>query len=121
MHIIQDKPEDFLVISGEDAITLPLMAIGVEGVISVAANAFPHEWSYMVNYALKNDFRSARDIHYRLLTIVEKLFAEGNPAGIKCALNIKGIIPNRLRMPLVPVSEQLEEELKKLINNMKES
>ena len=118
MHIIQNKPEEFLVISGEDAITLPLMSIGVAGVISVAANAFPLEWSYMVSYALKNDFRSAQDLHYKMLTIVEKLFAEGNPAGIKCALSIKGIIPNRLRLPLVPVSKELEEELKKLIDNL---
>lgn len=121
MHIIDDKPEDFVVVSGEDNITLPLMSIGVSGVISVAANAFPHEWSHMVNYALKNDFSSARQIHYQMITIVEKLFAEGNPAGIKCALNIKGIIPNRLRLPLMPVSQELEEELKELISNLKKT
>ncbi len=118
MHIIDHKPEDFLVVSGEDNITLPLMSLGVEGVISVVANAFPKEWSHMVNYALKNDFRSARDLHYKMMTIVEKLFAEGNPAGIKCALDIRGIIPNRLRLPLTTVSQQLEDEMKELIENL---
>jgi 4-hydroxy-tetrahydrodipicolinate synthase len=118
MHIIDRKPEDFLVVSGEDNITLPLMSLGVEGVISVVANAFPKEWSHMVNYALKNDFRSASDLHYKMMTIVEKLFAEGNPAGIKCALDIRGIIPNRLRLPLTPVSQQLEDEMKELIKNL---
>jgi len=121
MHIIDHKPEDFVAVSGEDNITLPLMSIGVSGVISVAANAFPHEWSTMVNDALKNDFSSARQVHYQMMPIVEKLFAEGNPPGIKCALNIKGIIPNRLRLPLVPVSQELEEELKELISNMKQT
>ncbi|MFP4620275.1 MAG: 4-hydroxy-tetrahydrodipicolinate synthase [Bacteroidales bacterium] len=119
MHIIQNKPEDFTVVSGEDGITLPLMAIGIEGVISVAGNAFPKEWTTMINYALKNDFQSAREIHYKMLPIIEKLFAEGNPAGIKCALKIKGIIRNHLRLPLVPVSKELEEEMKKLIDNLK--
>ncbi|MBS3776053.1 MAG: 4-hydroxy-tetrahydrodipicolinate synthase [Bacteroidales bacterium] len=119
MHIIQNKPEDFTVVSGEDGITLPLMAIGIEGVISVAGNAFPKEWTTMINYALKNDFQSAREIHYKMLPIIEKLFAEGNPAGIKCALNIKGIIENNLRLPLVPVSDELKKEMKTLIDNLK--
>jgi 4-hydroxy-tetrahydrodipicolinate synthase len=118
MHIIQNKPEDFVVVSGEDAITLPLLSIGVKGVISVAANAFPKEYSTMINYALKNDFQSAKDIHYKLLTIIEKLFAEGNPAGIKCALTLKGIISNNLRLPLTPVSKELENELKELMNDI---
>ncbi|MGM0529745.1 MAG: 4-hydroxy-tetrahydrodipicolinate synthase [Bacteroidota bacterium] len=119
MHIIQNKPEDFTVVSGEDGITLPLMAIGIEGVISVVGNAFPKEWATMINYALKNDFQSAREIHYKMLPIIEKLFAEGNPAGIKCALNIKGLIENHLRLPLVPASEELKKEMTTLIDNIK--
>ncbi|MFO8235655.1 MAG: 4-hydroxy-tetrahydrodipicolinate synthase [Bacteroidales bacterium] len=118
MHIIQDKPDDFQVVSGEDGITLPLLSIGVSGVISVAANAFPKEFSTMVNYALKNDIQSAKEIHYKLLAIIEKLFAEGNPSGIKCALSLKKIIGNNLRLPLVPVSKELEKDLKKLIGNI---
>ena len=118
MHIIQNKPEDFQVVSGEDAITLPLISIGVTGVISVAGNAFPKEFSTMINYALKNDFKSAKDIHYKLLPMIEKLFAEGNPSGIKCALSIKRIISNNLRLPLVPVSKELEKEMKVFINDI---
>jgi 4-hydroxy-tetrahydrodipicolinate synthase len=118
MHIIQNKPEDFQVVSGEDAITLPLLSTGVNGVISVVANAFPKEFSTMVNYALKNDFHSAKEIHYKLLPIIEKLFAEGNPSGIKCALHLKGIISNNLRLPLTPVSESLEKEMNEMIKNM---
>ncbi len=119
MHIIQNKPEDFAVVSGEDGITLPLMSIGIEGIISVLGNAFPKEWSTMINYARKNDFQSAQEIHYKMFPIIEKLFAEGNPAGIKCALNLKGIIENNLRLPLVPVSKELENELKEMIDNLK--
>ena len=119
MHIIQKKPRDFTVVSGEDGITLPLMSIGIEGVISVVGNAFPKEWSTMINYARKNDFQSAREIHYKMINIIEKLFAEGNPAGIKCALYLKGIIKNHLRLPLVPVSKDLENEIKTLIDNLK--
>jgi 4-hydroxy-tetrahydrodipicolinate synthase len=73
----------------------------------------------MINYARKNDFQSAREIHYKMITIIEKLFAEGNPAGIKCALYLKGIIKNHLRLPLVPVSKDLENEIKTLIDNLK--
>ena len=117
MHIVQNKPDDFQVISGEDPITLPLMAIGVSGVISVTANAFPKEFSTMVNYALKNDFLAAKEIHYKLLPIIEKLFAEGNPSGIKSALANKGLIENVLRLPLTSVSKELNEEIKNIIQN----
>jgi 4-hydroxy-tetrahydrodipicolinate synthase len=120
MHIIQDKPDDFTVLSGEDDITLPLMSIGIEGVISVIGNAFPMQWSKMVHYALKNDFLSAQPIHYQLITMIEKIFAEGNPAGIKCVLSHMGIIENHLRLPLVPVSKTLEKELKQLISQVKQ-
>jgi 4-hydroxy-tetrahydrodipicolinate synthase len=118
MQIIQNKPEDFTFLSGEDSITLPLMSIGSDGVISVVGNAFPAEWSNMVHHALKNDFKSAQKIHYQMITIIEKLFAEGNPAGIKCVLNLKGIIDNYLRLPLVPVSKDLENEFKQLIRHV---
>ncbi len=115
MHIIQNKPEEFQVISGEDGITLPLLSIGVNGIISVTANAFPKEFSTMINYALKNDFQAAKEIHYKLLPIVEKMFAEGNPSGIKCALANKGLIENVLRLPLTSVSKELNEEIKNII------
>ncbi|MCB2195983.1 MAG: 4-hydroxy-tetrahydrodipicolinate synthase [Bacteroidetes bacterium] len=118
MYIIKDKPEDFIVISGEDALTLPLMATGVSGVISVVANAFPKEFSSMVQFALNNDFAEAEKIHYRLLELIDNLFIEGNPAGIKAALEILGIIENNLRLPLVKVSNKTYEKIDELIQKV---
>lgn len=118
MYIIKDKPEDFIVVSGEDALTLPLMAAGVSGVISVVANAFPKEFSSMVQFALNNDFVAAEKIHYRLLELIDNLFIEGNPAGIKAALEILGIIENNLRLPLVKVSDKTYEKIDELIQKV---
>lgn len=116
MDIIRDKSSDFIVLSGEDAITLPLMSVGVSGVISVVANVLPKEMSDMVHAALNNDFNTANLLHYKLLPVIEKLFAEGNPAGIKCALELKGIISGYLRLPLTQVSDQLRNEIQKDLN-----
>lgn len=115
MKIIQDKPSDFLVISGDDAITLPLISIGASGVISVVANAFPKEFSNMVHRALELKYNEARVIHYKLLEIIENLFIEGSPAGIKAALNILGLVQNQVRMPLTPVSRTTYNKLSELI------
>lgn len=120
MYIIKSKPKDFIVLSGEDALTLPLMSVGVSGVISVVANAFPKEFSTMVQLALQNNFNDAEKIHYRLLEFIDNLFVEGNPAGIKEALSIMGIIENNLRLPLVNVSEKTHQKLKELISKIKE-
>ncbi len=120
MYIIKDKPKDFIVVSGEDALTLPLMSVGVSGVISVVANAFPREFSTMVQLALQNNFNDAEKIHYQLLEFIDNLFVEGNPAGIKEALYIMGIIENNLRLPLVNVSEKTHQKLKELIGKIKE-
>ncbi len=91
MQIINKKPKDFLVVSGEDNLTLPLIACGFDGVISVSGNAFPREFSDMVRAALQNDFDNARRLHYQLMEITSMLFAEGSPAGIKEVLNIKNL------------------------------
>jgi len=115
MAIIKDKPEHFAVVSGEDALTLPLMSIGMSGVISVVANACPKEFSTMVSLALNNNFQEAEKIHYRLLDLINYLFAEGNPSGIKAALEILGIIENNLRLPLVPVSKKTYDKIDELI------
>lgn len=112
MKIINKKPHDFLVISGDDALTLPIIASGGDGVISVVGNAFPKLFSDMVRAALKNDYPAARINHYRLLTITEMLFAEGNPGGIKAALKILGICDDVLRLPLVNISVGLFEKMK---------
>ena len=111
MHLIQHKPENFLVISGDDGITMPLIAAGADGVISVIGNGFPKEFSEMVAAGLNDNNKLARSLHYKLLTITPLLFQEGNPAGIKEVLAHKGIIKNHLRLPLVNVSESLKNKL----------
>lgn len=117
MKIVQGKPNGFTVISGDDALTLPLMALGVEGVISVVANAFPAEFSEMVNFCLKGDFENARKIHYRLNDIINSLFEDGSPAGIKAALQILDLAQNHLRLPLVKVNKSVFLQINNLINN----
>lgn len=115
MQIIRQKPKDFLVVSGEDNLTLPLIACGFDGVISVVGNAYPREFSDMVRAALQNDFDNARKLHYQLMEITNMLFAEGSPAGIKEVLRLKNICQQHLRLPLVGVSEKLQNEMKKLV------
>ena len=105
MEIIKNRPDNFLVISGDDALTLPLISVGGDGVISVVANAFPKEFSEMVNQALKGNMKIAREHHYKLIEIIDSLFIEGNPAGIKAALEIMGLCKNNLRLPLTPASK----------------
>ncbi len=104
-YILRDRPKDFLVISGDDNMALPLVALGGDGVISVAANAFPEPLCRMVRLCLEGDFAEAANIQLQLLEPIESLFTEGNPVGIKSALAVKGLIQNELRLPLVPCSE----------------
>jgi 4-hydroxy-tetrahydrodipicolinate synthase len=111
MRIIQNKPTDFLVISGDDALTLPFISIGMEGVISVAAHANPLQFSKMVDLALKGNITEAAKIHYSLLDMMCLIFEEGNPAGIKSLLSHKGLCKNVLRLPLCPVSNTLAQKL----------
>ena len=112
MHILKDRPKDFLVVSGDDHITLPMIACGMDGVISVAANCFPKDFSEMVRYSISNHFEEARALHYKLLTGIDLLFAENNPAGVKCFLSEMGLISNQLRLPLVPLSASIHQKVK---------
>jgi 4-hydroxy-tetrahydrodipicolinate synthase len=112
MQIIKNKPIDFTVISGDDALTLPLIAVGVEGVISVAANAFPKEMSDLVRLSMKGEFSQALPIHYKLLDSISNMFAEGSPCGVKEYMSQQGRIKNELRLPMVPASEKLSEKIK---------
>ncbi|MEO5674167.1 MAG: dihydrodipicolinate synthase family protein, partial [Chitinophagales bacterium] len=107
------------VISGDDIITLPLLSAGCVGVISVVAQAFPKEFSGMVNEALKGNFEKAQELHYILFDFMELFFAEGSPSGVKAALSIRGICENRLRLPLVPVSNELEGRINNSLSKLK--
>ncbi|MCB8995531.1 MAG: 4-hydroxy-tetrahydrodipicolinate synthase [Bacteroidales bacterium] len=107
MNILKDKPAGFEVISGDDALTFPMVSLGGAGVISVAANAFPAEFSKMVKLARNGKTEEARAIHFKLLPVINLIFAEGSPAGVKAFLDVMGIVPNYLRLPLVPVSKDL--------------
>lgn len=116
MHILRDRPDDFLVVSGDDHLTLPLIACGMDGVISVAANCFPEEFSEMVRLCLKDAFAAARPLHYKCLEGNDLLFAENNPAGVKAFLSEMGIIENVLRLPLVPLSSSIHQKVKAYLN-----
>ena len=120
MKIIQDRPEGFTVLSGDDALTLPMTAVGGDGVISVVGNAFPKEFSEMVKLTKEGNLNEARELHYRVLDLIHALFVEGNPAGIKEVLKQKGICGDTLRLPLVNVSNETKTLLKDLIakNNL---
>ncbi len=111
MQILKDKPKNFLMISGDDTVTLPLIALGADGVISVVANAYPKEFSSMVHHAMEGNFSDARKLHYKLLDITNSLFMENNPAGIKAALSLLGITQEFVRLPLVPVSKATQNKM----------
>ena len=111
MEILKNKTKDFTVLSGDDAITMPLISMGVEGVISVVANALPERFSSMVNRALNNEMYHAKKEHFELFDMIRLLFAEGNPGGIKEALAYRKICENNMRLPLVPVSDGLKAKL----------
>lgn len=110
-EILKNKPGDFLVVSGDDPLTLPYLALGMEGVISVTANAFPFEMSEMVRCCLNGDFEQARRYHYQLFDYMQRVFQEGNPAGIKALMSIKGFCENIVRLPLATVSDKLYQQL----------
>ncbi|HEX5003094.1 MAG TPA: 4-hydroxy-tetrahydrodipicolinate synthase [Bacteroidia bacterium] len=111
MTIIRDKPEGFLVISGDDLITLPLIAAGADGVISVVANGYPKEFSEMVRLAQKGSMEKARELHYNLTEITNLLFAEGSPGGIKSLLQYLGICDDYMRLPLAGISKALQNKI----------
>ena len=116
MQILRDKPTDFLVVSGDDALAFPQVCSGMDGVISVAANGFPKKFSEMVRLALKAENRSAKLLNDELIEGYELLFAENNPAGVKAALVELGLIENYLRLPLVPLSREIHAKMKAYIS-----
>ncbi len=117
-YILRDRPEGFLVLSGDDGLAFPQIAMGMDGVISVVGNAFPKQFSTLVHHALNGNIAEAKELHYNLIELIDTLFVEGNPGGIKAALEILGIIENNLRLPLAPISESAYYKLSILIENM---
>jgi 4-hydroxy-tetrahydrodipicolinate synthase len=115
-RIIKYKPADFLVISGNDDLTLPFMALGGDGVISVISNALPYEFSQMVRFCLQNEFQKARDIHVRLFDIIEAIYADGSPSGVKALLSMKGLCQNAVRLPLVKINKALSNQMSNMLN-----
>lgn len=111
MEILRDKPIDFDVLSGDDGITQPLMALGATGVISVAANAYTKPFSQMMKAMKEGRNEEALHLHYAMLRMNQLIFADGNPAGIKCLMSHIGLCQNVLRLPLVPVNEKVESEI----------
>jgi 4-hydroxy-tetrahydrodipicolinate synthase len=107
MEIIRCRPDGFGVLSGDDAITMPLIAAGADGVISVVANVFPEKFSAMVGASIRGDLAFARELHYKLVPITRMFFEEGNPGGVKVALEYRKLMSQVMRRPLIPVSNGL--------------
>lgn len=116
MDIIKNKPNNFSVISGDDAYTLPFITLGMDGVISVICNAFPKEFSKMVAFALEDKISEARKIHYQLLDAMNLIFADGSPGGIKELLKALNICETKVRLPLFNVNESVKQQLLKSMN-----
>jgi 4-hydroxy-tetrahydrodipicolinate synthase len=120
MQIIKNKEGDFTVLSGDDALTLPILSIGAEGVVSVIANAYPETMSAMVKSVLKEkNYKKALKMHYSLLDSMNAIFKDGNPSGIKALLSHQGLISNEVRLPLVKVNRSLNLEIKNLMESNK--
>ncbi|NUM31270.1 MAG: 4-hydroxy-tetrahydrodipicolinate synthase [Bacteroidetes bacterium] len=116
MEILNKRPENFLVLSGDDSFTFPFMALGMEGVISVIGNAYPRMFSEMVSFCLNKKWDDAKVIHYKLLELMETIFEDGSPGGIKVLLNKLGICSAKVRLPLANVSSKTEEKLLQLFS-----
>jgi len=118
MEILRNRPENFAVYSGDDALTLAILALGGDGVISVVANEAPRMMGQMVNACLEGDFNSARHLHYKLLPLMNINFIESNPIPVKAALAMMGIIKETYRLPLTPMSESNKSKLRKILDEL---
>ena len=117
LQLLCKRPENFLVISGDDLLTLPLMAAGADGLISVVANAYPGKVAQMVHHVMDQQLDDARRIHQQLVPLTIDCFKEGSPAGVKAIMAAQNVVENTLRLPLVPVSEKLQKEIEQLVAN----
>lgn len=116
MEILRDKPDNFSVLSGDDALTMPLIALGADGVISVAANAFTRDFSDMVKLQRAGETAKSRELHYKMLALSNLLFEDGNPAGVKALLNLMGLCEDVLRLPLVSMRPDLKQKMKSILD-----
>ena len=119
MKIIENKPENFELISGDDLTALPLISLGASGVISVLGNAFPSEWKQMIDLALASKVKKARNIHYKYTQLIDLIFTDGNPAGIKSVMNGLGLCQNYLRLPLTAVSRATGARISSTLEDLK--
>ncbi|MDE6553404.1 MAG: 4-hydroxy-tetrahydrodipicolinate synthase [Muribaculaceae bacterium] len=118
-RLLREKPDGFTVLSGDDGMTYPLMALGAQGVISVLGNAYPKEFAEMVHLCLEGNYIEAVDVHFKFRDIIRLLFTDGNPAGVKCVMHDMGLIENELRLPLVPVCEATAEAILHWVKTLK--
>jgi 4-hydroxy-tetrahydrodipicolinate synthase len=118
-QIIKYKPEEFMVISGDDPITLPMIAAGADGLISVVANAYPKDYSDMVRYCLAGDFVEAQKLHFKYTDVIASMFAEGSPSGVKAYLSEMGLCENTFRLPVWKVSEKHYQKIRELMKQVK--
>jgi 4-hydroxy-tetrahydrodipicolinate synthase len=115
MEILRDRPENFAVLSGDDAVTLPLIALGAEGIVSVASNEIPDLMSRMTELALEGNWTEARELHYRILPLMEINFIESSPGPVKAAMAMMGLLEENFRLPLVPIKEERRERIRQVI------
>ena len=118
-EIIKNKPRDFDVISGDDALTFPMVSCGAVGVISVIGNALPKEFSKMIRLQMRGEYDPARKIHHRFIDLFSLLFVDGNPAGVKAMLHEMGFIQNKLRLPLVPMQIKNMQRMAEILKELK--
>jgi 4-hydroxy-tetrahydrodipicolinate synthase len=118
MEILRDRPAGFSVLSGDDAVTLPLIALGAEGIVSVASNEIPDLMSQMTNFALAGKWDEARRVHYRILPLMETNFIESSPGPVKAAMAMMGLLEENFRLPLVPVTEKSRARLRQVLDEL---
>jgi 4-hydroxy-tetrahydrodipicolinate synthase len=118
MAILRERPADFRVLSGDDAVTYPLIALGADGLISVASNEAPALMSRMVNLALAGDWDAARELHYKLLPLMEANFIESSPGPVKAALALMNLLEENFRLPLVPVEEKTRARMREVLSDL---
>jgi 4-hydroxy-tetrahydrodipicolinate synthase len=119
MDILHGRPKGFEVISGDDNLTLPYLAMGMNGVISVIANAYPKDFSIMVKLGMEGKFEAARPIHFKLYEAMKTIFQDGSPGGIKVMLHEMGLCNNLVRLPLAPVNSSLEDKLRQITSTLR--